>query len=60
MKAQRQIRVKNERKPSQANIAKRYLDLQRLREAVREAEISCQMRRSDRGQRAPLQLGRHF
>ena len=33
--------VKNARELSDAIIARRYLDLQKLRELVRQAEISC-------------------
>ena len=40
MKGQRPTRAKNSRKLSEAIIAKRYLDLQRLRDEVRRAELS--------------------
>ena len=40
MKGQRSAHAKNERKYSDAIIAKRYVDLQRLRDEVRRAEIS--------------------
>src|SRR5216684_2231480 len=40
MKGQRPAHAKNERKYSDAIIAKRYVDLQRLRDEVRRAEIS--------------------
>jgi hypothetical protein len=40
MKSQRPAQAKNARKPSDAVIARRYLDLQRLRDEVRKAEIS--------------------
>jgi hypothetical protein len=44
MKSQRPTHVKNAQKLSDAIIAKRYLDLQRLREEVKKIEQSCGMR----------------
>jgi hypothetical protein len=41
MKTQKVPEAKNARKLSDAIIEKRYLDLQKLRDAVRIAEISC-------------------
>jgi hypothetical protein len=41
VKLQNSIRTKTARILSDAIIAKRYLDLQQLREAVRIAEMSC-------------------
>jgi hypothetical protein len=41
MKSQRPTQAKNALNLSDAIIAKRYLDLQRLRDEVRKAEISC-------------------
>jgi hypothetical protein len=41
MKTQKAAGAKNARKLSDAIIEKRYLDLQKLRDAVRKAEISC-------------------
>jgi hypothetical protein len=43
MKSQRPTHVKNAQKLSDAIIAKRYLDLQRLREEVKKIEQSCGM-----------------
>jgi hypothetical protein len=40
MKRQSPTHAKNARKPSDAILAKRYLELQRLRDEVRKAEIS--------------------
>jgi hypothetical protein len=40
MKTDRPTQGKNARKPSNVIIAKRYLDLQRLRDEVRKVEIS--------------------
>jgi hypothetical protein len=40
MKRQTPMQAKNARKPSDAILAKRYLELQRLRDEVRKAEIS--------------------
>jgi hypothetical protein len=40
MKSQRPTQAKNAQKLSGAIIAKRYLEVQRLRDEVREAEIS--------------------
>jgi hypothetical protein len=50
MKAQRPTQVKNARKLSDAIIARRYLDLQRLRDEVRTAEISCALQGSQKPQ----------
>jgi hypothetical protein len=41
MKNQRPTQAKDARRLSNAIIAKRYLELQRLRDEVRKAEISC-------------------
>jgi hypothetical protein len=41
MKSQRPTQAKDARRLSDAIIAKRYLELQRLRDEVRKAEISC-------------------
>jgi hypothetical protein len=41
MKSQKPTQAKNARKLSDALIARRYLDLQRLRDEVRKAETSC-------------------
>jgi hypothetical protein len=41
MKTQKPAEAKNARKLSDAIIEKRYLDLQKLRDAVRKAERSC-------------------
>jgi hypothetical protein len=41
MKGQRPAQAKNARGLSDTIIAKRYFDLQRLRDEVRKAEISC-------------------
>ena len=43
MKRQSPTQAKNTCKPSDAILAKRYLELQRLRDEVRKAEISRQM-----------------
>jgi hypothetical protein len=43
MKGQRPAQAKNARKLSDAIIAKRYLDLQKLRDEVRKAEINCRV-----------------
>ena len=43
MKSQGATQAKNARKLSDAIIAKRYLELQRLRDEVRKAEISHAM-----------------
>ncbi len=44
MKNQRPTQAKNAQKLSDAIIAKRYLDLQRLRDEVKKVEQSCGMR----------------
>ena len=41
MKTRKPTQAKSARKPSDAIIAKRYLDLQKFREEVRKAESSC-------------------
>lgn len=41
MKGQRSAQAKSARKLSHSGIARRYLDLQLLRDKVREAEITC-------------------
>lgn len=41
MKTRKPTQAKSARKPSDAIIAKRYLDLQKLRDEVRKAESSC-------------------
>jgi hypothetical protein len=41
MKSQRPTQAKNARKLSDAIIARRYLDLKRLRDKVRKAELGC-------------------
>ena len=41
MAGQRPIRAKNLRRISNAVMAKRYRELQRLREEIRKAEIGC-------------------
>ena len=46
MKTQKPPQAKNLRKLSDAIIARRYLDLQRLRDKVRKAEIGCAPRAS--------------
>jgi hypothetical protein len=44
MKSQRPTHAKNAKKLSEAIIARRYLELQRLRDEVKKAEQSCGMR----------------
>jgi hypothetical protein len=43
MKRQSPTQAKNELKPSDAILAKRYLELQKLRDEVRKAEIGGMM-----------------
>jgi hypothetical protein len=54
MKSQRSTRAKNPQRLSDAIIAKRYLELQRLRHEVREAEINNGRAISKRSKRSAL------
>jgi hypothetical protein len=44
MKTQKPTQAKNTRRVSEAIIAKRYLEVQELRDVVRKAEINCGVR----------------
>jgi hypothetical protein len=44
MKTQKPTQAKNTRRVSEAIIAKRYLEVQELRDVVRKAEIDCGVR----------------
>jgi hypothetical protein len=55
MKRQNPPQAKNARKPSDAILAERYLELQRLRDEVRKAEIEAPYSREPSGP-PPLRL----
>jgi hypothetical protein len=59
LKTQRPTQVQNLRMLSGA-IAKRYLDLQRLRDQVRKAEISCALKGSKKPSRNDSERRAHF
>ncbi len=53
MKRQKPTQARHSRKLSDAILARRYLDLQRLRAQVREAEMVCERRTMTSGRKIP-------